>query len=53
MVSPALLIPWSMLIQRWLYGVPGASLHSVVSRFRFEVFGRALLVLGTGPREQG
>jgi membrane protease YdiL (CAAX protease family) len=46
MLSLALLIPWSMCIQRWLYGVRGASLHSVVSRFRFDVFGRALLFLG-------
>ncbi len=45
MVAIALLIPWSMLIQRWLYGVRGASLHSVVSRFRFDVFGRALLLV--------
>jgi membrane protease YdiL (CAAX protease family) len=45
MVSVALLIPWSMLIQRWLYGVRGASLHSVVSRFRFDVSGRALLLI--------
>lgn len=44
--SVALLVPWSMVVQRWLYGVPGASLHSVASRFRFEVFGRSLLVLG-------
>lgn len=41
--SVALLIPWSMLIQRWLYGVKGASLHSVLSRFRFDIFGRTLL----------
>jgi uncharacterized protein len=46
MISLALLIPWSMLIQRWLYGVPGASLHSVTSRFRFDLFGKSLLVLG-------
>ncbi|PRX99427.1 CPBP family intramembrane glutamic endopeptidase [Allonocardiopsis opalescens] len=46
MFSLALLIPWSMLVQRWLYGVPGASLHSVLSRFRFDVFGRALLLIG-------
>lgn len=38
-----LLIPWSMFIQRWLYGVRGPSLHSVTSRFRFDLFGRALL----------
>lgn len=46
MFSLALLIPWSMCLQRWLYGVRGASLHSVVSRFRFDVFGRAFLLLG-------
>lgn len=45
MAAVALLIPWSMFIQRWLYGVRGASLHSVVSRFRFDVFGRALLLI--------
>ncbi|MGJ6967670.1 lysostaphin resistance A-like protein [Streptosporangium sp. G11] len=45
MFSLALLLPWSMVIQRWLYGVPGASLHSVFSRFRFDVFGRALLLI--------
>lgn len=45
MLSVALMIPWSMLIQRWLYGVRGASLHSVISSFRFDLFGRALLVL--------
>jgi membrane protease YdiL (CAAX protease family) len=46
MIALALLIPWSMLIQRWLYGVPGASLHSVTSRFRFDLFGKSLLILG-------
>ncbi|GAB2626987.1 hypothetical protein Aab01nite_80050 [Paractinoplanes abujensis] len=46
MLSLALLIPWSMLIQRWLYGVPGASLHSVTSRFRFDLLGKSLLVIG-------
>lgn len=45
MISLGLLIPWSMIIQRLLYGVPGASLHSVTSRFRFDVAGKALLVL--------
>ncbi|WP_191906788.1 CPBP family intramembrane glutamic endopeptidase [Microbacterium lushaniae] len=45
LVSVGLMIPWSMLLQRWLYGVKGASLHSVVSRFRFDIFGRALLVI--------
>lgn len=43
--STALLIPWSMLIQRWLYGVKGASLHSVVAAFRRAVLGRAILFL--------
>jgi membrane protease YdiL (CAAX protease family) len=42
----ALLIPYSMLLQRWLYGVPGHSLHSVAGCFRFGVFGRALLAFG-------
>jgi membrane protease YdiL (CAAX protease family) len=46
MFALALLVPWSMLIQRWLYGVKGASLHSVLSRFRFDVLGRALLFIG-------
>ncbi|PSK98796.1 membrane protease YdiL (CAAX protease family) [Murinocardiopsis flavida] len=46
MLGLALLIPWSMLIQRWLYGVRGPSLHSVLSRFRLDVFGRALLLIG-------
>jgi membrane protease YdiL (CAAX protease family) len=43
--STALLIPWSMLIQRWLYGVRGASLHSVLHAFRPAVLGRAVLIL--------
>ncbi|GAA4192305.1 CPBP family intramembrane metalloprotease [Streptosporangium oxazolinicum] len=46
MASIALLAPWSMLIQRWLYGVRGPSLHSVISRFRFDLFGRALVLVG-------
>ncbi|WAE71728.1 CPBP family intramembrane metalloprotease [Streptomonospora nanhaiensis] len=46
LASVALLIPWSMLLQRWLYGVKGASLHSVVSSFRLDVFGRAFLIIG-------
>lgn len=44
--SSALLIPWSMLIQRWLYGVRGSSLHSVAAAFRPAVLGRAVLFLG-------
>lgn len=46
LIALGLLIPWSMLIQRWLYGVPGASLHSVTSRFRFDLFGKALILFG-------
>ncbi|MBT2486430.1 MULTISPECIES: CPBP family intramembrane glutamic endopeptidase [unclassified Microbacterium] len=46
MLSLFLLMPWSMLIQRWLYGVPGASMHSVISRFRFDLLGKSLLVFG-------
>lgn len=42
----ALLIPYSMLLQRWLYGIPARSLHSVAGRFRFGVVGRALIVFG-------
>lgn len=42
----AALIPYSMLLQRVLYGVPAGSLHSVAGRFRFGVLGRSLLVLG-------
>lgn len=45
LVAVALLTPLSMVIQRWLYGVEGASLHSVVRRFRFDLFGRALIVI--------
>ncbi|MCC3270466.1 CPBP family intramembrane metalloprotease [Arthrobacter gengyunqii] len=43
--SSALLIPWSMLIQRWLYGVKGRTMHSVTGVFRAAVLGRAVLVL--------
>lgn len=46
MLSLGLLMPWNMFIHRWLYGVPGASLHSVISRFRFDVLGKALVVFG-------
>ncbi|CAK7261778.1 CAAX amino terminal protease family protein (plasmid) [Shinella sp. WSC3-e] len=44
-VGVAALIPWSMFLQRWLYGVKGATLHSVRSVFRFDVFGRAMLII--------
>lgn len=43
--STALLIPWSMLILRWLYGVKGRWLHSVTGMVRPAVLGRAILVL--------
>ena len=42
----ATLIPYCMLLQRVLYGVPAGSLHSVAGRFRFGVRGRSLLVFG-------
>ncbi|MEJ8278180.1 CPBP family intramembrane glutamic endopeptidase [Pseudonocardia spirodelae] len=42
----AALIPYCMLVQRVVYGVRAASLHSVAGRFRFGVLGRALLVFG-------
>lgn len=42
----AALIPYCMLVQRVLYGVPAGSLHSVAGRFRFGVLGRSLLVFG-------
>lgn len=45
LIATALLIPWSMLLQRWLYGLPAASLHSVVSRFRFDLFGKSALTV--------
>jgi membrane protease YdiL (CAAX protease family) len=45
LVAVALLIPWSMAIQRWLYGADAGSLHSVRGRFRFDLFGRALVVI--------
>ncbi|WP_237572586.1 CPBP family intramembrane glutamic endopeptidase [Mycolicibacterium lacusdiani] len=45
-LSLALLIPYCMLLQRLLYGVPPRSLHSVAGHFRYGVFGRALLAFG-------
>ncbi|MEU9830357.1 type II CAAX endopeptidase family protein [Streptosporangium sp. NPDC048047] len=45
-LSLAVLIPYSMLLQRLLYGVPAGSLHSVSGRFRFGVLGRSLLAFG-------
>lgn len=46
MASIALLIPWSMFLQHRLYGVRGASLHSVLSHFRWDLFGRAVVPIG-------
>ncbi|WP_380167767.1 CPBP family intramembrane glutamic endopeptidase [Jannaschia sp. R86511] len=45
-LSLALLIPYSMLLQRWLYGLSARSLHSVVGRFRYGLLARSLLVHG-------
>lgn len=42
----ALLIPWVMFVQRWLYGVQGRTLISVVSGLRYEILGRWLLIIG-------
>ena len=42
----ALLIPWTMFVQRMLYGVGWRSLLSVRSAIRFDIFGRWLLILG-------
>lgn len=44
MVALALLTPWSMLLQRWLYGVPARSLHSLRERLRLDLLARAALV---------
>ncbi len=45
-LSLAALIPYCMMLQRVFYGLPPRSLHSVANRFRYGVFGRALLVFG-------
>ncbi len=45
MLPIALSIPWSMFLQRWLYGVRAASLTSVLNVFRTAVFGKAMLVV--------
>ncbi|MCM3658099.1 CPBP family intramembrane metalloprotease [Agromyces mediolanus] len=45
-LSLAVLIPYCMLLQRLLYGVPFRSMHSVAGRFRYGVLGRALLAFG-------
>lgn len=35
-----------MLLQRWFYGLPARSLHSVVGRFRYELVVRSMMVFG-------
>jgi membrane protease YdiL (CAAX protease family) len=45
LIAVGLVIPWSMFLQRRLYGVRGATLSSVASGWRFDVFGRALLTV--------
>lgn len=45
MLALAALTPWSMLLQKWLFKVPAVSLHSVVARFRWDVFGRSVAIL--------
>jgi uncharacterized protein len=45
-LSLAVLVPYSMLLQRLLYGIPARSLHSVTGRFRFSLFGKVLVVFG-------
>ena len=44
LISVSLLIPFSMMIQRALYGVRASSLHSVAGRFRADFFGRAVML---------
>ncbi|GAA3516658.1 membrane protease YdiL (CAAX protease family) [Streptosporangium album] len=44
-LSIAILIPWSMFIQRWLYGVKGSSLNSVASTLRPAIIGRAVMIV--------
>lgn len=48
-LSLAVLIPYCMLLQRLLYGLPFRSLHSVAGRFRYGIFGRSLLAFGPLP----
>lgn len=41
--APALLVPWSMLVQRWFYDLPAASLISVARTLRPAIIGRTVL----------
>ena len=45
-LSLAALIPYCILLQRLIYGVPAGSLSSVAGRFRFGVLGKTLLLFG-------
>ncbi|OUE27104.1 CPBP family intramembrane glutamic endopeptidase [Clavibacter michiganensis] len=44
-LSLAALIPVSMLLQRWLFGVRMGAMSSIAGRFRWRWFGRAALVM--------
>ncbi|MDO5500201.1 MAG: type II CAAX endopeptidase family protein [Propionibacteriaceae bacterium] len=45
MLGLAALTPWSMLLQKWFFKVPMASLHSITARFRWDIFGRTLAIV--------
>ncbi|MGJ3508691.1 lysostaphin resistance A-like protein [Enemella sp. A6] len=45
MVALAMLTPWSMLLQKWFFKVPMVSLHSIINRFRWDIFGRTLAIV--------
>lgn len=41
----AMLMPWSMLLQKWFFKVPMRSLHSVRNLFRWRLFARTALII--------
>lgn len=41
----AMLTPWSMLLQKWLFKVPARSLHSVRNLFRWRLLARTALIV--------
>lgn len=45
LLGVALVIPWSMLVHRWVFGASVRSLLSVVGHLRIQVLGRALIFL--------
>lgn len=45
MAGLALLLPWSMLLQRWFFGVPMRSLHSLAGTFRWGLVGRTAAIV--------